>query len=97
VRLFYRIENYTFTYRDRASKSYCNFTTSVDEFIGRFIQHIPDGGFRMIRFYGALANRVRGKLLPIIFELLGQKKIVQDALPKITFPSLMKSRQMGAL
>jgi len=35
----------TFTFRDHASKSYRNFTTSVDDFIARFIQHIPDVGF----------------------------------------------------
>lgn len=39
------------------------------EFISRFIQHIPDKGFRLIRYFGFLANRVRGKLLPIVYNL----------------------------
>jgi len=81
----------TFTFRDHTSKSYRNFTTSVDDFIARFIQHIPDVGFRMIRYYGALANRVRGKLLPIIYALLGQEKSKQESTSKITFVSLMKA------
>ncbi|HLB41296.1 MAG TPA: IS91 family transposase [Gammaproteobacteria bacterium] len=83
--------NVSFTYRDHKSKSYRNFTTSVDEFITRFIQHIPDVGFRMIRYYGALANKVRGKLLPIIYTLLGQEKSRAESIQKITFASLMKA------
>lgn len=82
----------TFTYRDHKAKAYRNFTTSVDEFITRFIQHIPDVGFRMIRYYGVLANRVRGKLLPIIYALLGQQQQQRlDTNQKITFASLMKA------
>ena len=41
-------------------------------FIGRFVRHIPDANFRMIRYYGFLANAVRGKLLPVVYELLNQ-------------------------
>ena len=33
--------------------------------------HIHDKYFRVVRYYGFLANCVRGKLLPIVFELLG--------------------------
>jgi len=62
----------TFKYLDRKNKTYRDFKLSVDQFIAKFIQHIPDIGFRMIRYYGFLANRVRGKLLPIIYSILGQ-------------------------
>jgi hypothetical protein len=41
-------------------------------FIHRFVQHIPDKHFRMINFYGFLANRVRSELLPTIYALLNQ-------------------------
>ncbi|MCI0152192.1 transposase [Paraburkholderia sediminicola] len=44
----------------------------TEEFIARFIQHIPDKHFRMINFYGFLANRVRGQWLPQIYTLLDQ-------------------------
>jgi hypothetical protein len=63
----------TFNYLDHNTKTYRKFTLPVDQFIARFIQHIPDIGFRMIRYYGFLAHRVRGKLLPIVYKLLGQE------------------------
>jgi len=44
----------------------------TEEFIDRFVQHIPDKHFRMINFYGFLANRVRGQWLPKIYVLLNQ-------------------------
>ena len=62
----------TFKYLDHKTKSYRKFTLTTEAFIGRFIQHIPDSGFRMIRYYGFLAHRVRSKLLPIIYNLLNQ-------------------------
>jgi hypothetical protein len=43
-----------------------------DEFIARLMEHIPDKHFRMINFYGFLANRVRGQWLPKIYALLNQ-------------------------
>jgi len=36
------------------------------EFITRFIEHIPEKGFRPIRYFGFLANRVRGKFLSLV-------------------------------
>lgn len=62
-----------FNYLDHNTNTYRKFKLTIDEFIGRFIQHIPDINFRMIRYYGFLANRVRGKLLPLVYSLLGQK------------------------
>lgn len=43
---------------------------SVFEFIRAVIQHIPDKGFRLVRYYGFLSNRLRGTCLPILRELL---------------------------
>ena len=34
---------------------------SVMEFIGRVIRHIPEKGFRMIRYYGFYSNRTKEK------------------------------------
>lgn len=62
----------SFKYLDHLSKSYRNFSLSSEQFIARFVQHIPDTNFRMLRYYGFLANRVRNKLLPIVYQLLGQ-------------------------
>lgn len=63
-----------FNYLDHNTNTYRQFKLSAEDFIGRFVQHIPDAGFRMIRYYGFLANRVRGKWLPIVYRLLNQEK-----------------------
>lgn len=63
----------TFRHLDHTSDTWKNLTLSVEDFIGKFVQHIPDTGFRMIRYYGLLATRVRGKLLPLAHSLLGQE------------------------
>ena len=70
----------TFNYLNHTSNKYQKYTLSVEQFIGKFVQHIPDKGFRLIRYFGILANRVRGKLLPIVYRLLGQteKKEVNE-------------------
>lgn len=77
----------TFKYLDHTSKTYRHFTLSTEQFIARFIQHIPDINFRMIRYYGFLANRVRGKLLPTVYELLGQQ--VEDNILPTSYAQLM--------
>lgn len=77
----------TFKYLDHTTKTYRNFTMSIEQFIARFIQHIPDIGFRMIRYYGFLANRVRGTLLPLVYQLLGQT--VNKEKPAPTYAQLM--------
>jgi hypothetical protein len=71
----------TFKYLDHQSKTYRNFNVSIDEFIARFIQHIPDTGFRMIRYYGFLAHRIRGKLLPLVYSLLNQQNNTPNSPP----------------
>lgn len=71
----------TFKYLNHTTKTYRNFTMTVENFIARFIQHIPDVGFRMIRYYGFLAHRVRGKLLPLVYRLLNQKTPQPISLP----------------
>jgi hypothetical protein len=66
-----RIKNYdgnnvTFEYLDHYDKIKKITTIPAQEFITRLISHIPDRGFRVIRYFGFLANRVRSKLLPIV-------------------------------
>jgi ssDNA-binding Zn-finger/Zn-ribbon topoisomerase 1 len=63
-----------FTYRNHKTGKYEEEKLSVFEFIKRFVQHIPDLGFRMIRYYGFLANRVRGKFLKSVYKLIGHTK-----------------------
>ncbi len=78
----------TFNYLDHTTKTYRRLSMSSEEFIGRFVQHIPDIGFRMIRYYGFLAHRVRGKMLPIVYRLLQQDNIQTTASP--TYAELMQ-------
>jgi len=64
----------TFNYLNHTTNTHEKLKISAEDFIKRFIQHIPDIGFRMIRYYGFLAHRLRGKLLPLVHQLLGQNK-----------------------
>jgi hypothetical protein len=79
-----------FDYLDHKTGKHCVAEYEAEEFIDRLVQHIPDKHFRMINFYGFLANRVRGKLLPVIYTLLNQTvspvaKICYAALEKKSF------------
>ena len=81
--------NVIFKYLDHKTDTYLETYFSVFDFIGRLIQHIPDVNFRMIRYYGILANRVRSKLLPILYKFLGQTEKAQLILP--SYSSLLIS------
>jgi len=61
-----------FEYLDHRTGEHRTASYDTQTFIGRFVQHIPDKHFRMINFYGFLANRVRGKLLPKVYAVLNQ-------------------------
>ena len=60
----------SFKFLNRQTNKYEIKTMDTEEFLTKFTQHIPDTGFRTIRYYGILANCVRGKLLPIVYTLL---------------------------
>ena len=78
-----------FNYLNHRVNQHQDFECSNEEFIRRFIQHIPPKHFRMIRYYGVLANRNRGRLLPIIYELLNQE-VPEQSLP-VRWNHLLKS------
>lgn len=67
-------------YHDKITNTEKQIALSVDEFIKRLIRHIPEKNFRMIRYYGIYANRVRTaatKFLSIqIMALFGIAKIL---------------------
>ena len=76
-----------FSYLDRKTNQRKLRTCDSFEFIELLTQHIPEKSFKMIRYYGFLSFRTRGKLLPIIYKLLGQvitepKKIIYADLCK---------------
>lgn len=65
-----------YEYLDHNTNSKDIMKLPVLEFISRLISHIPDKNFRNIRYYGFLANRVRGTLLPMVYNLLDMKQIL---------------------
>ncbi len=76
-----------FDYLDHKTGKHRTALYDKEEFIGRFVQHIPDKHFRMINFYGFLANRVRGKFLPKVYAVLNQ---TVEAVRAIRFADLQK-------
>jgi hypothetical protein len=45
-------------------------TLPLEEFLRRFLQHVLPKGFPRIRYFGWMANRRRGELLPLCRTLL---------------------------
>ena len=82
----------SFTFVDHKSQKRECLTLSAEEFIKLLIRHIPDTNFRVVRYYGVFANRVRGKLLPLAFSLLGEN--VQRIKAKLTHTMTWWRRQL---
>ena len=57
----------TIAYHDKISNTDTEMTLSVEEFMIRLIRHIPEKNFRMIRYYGIYANRVRTGICKLLF------------------------------
>jgi hypothetical protein len=77
----------TFRWKDYAHGSkHRTMTLSPEEFLRRFLQHVLPRGFPRIRYFGWLANRSRGSLLPLCRCLLHQPPPATDA-PSSTQPA----------
>ena len=60
-----------FRWKDYAHRSKCRvMSLTHEEFLRRFLQHVLPKGFPRIRYFGFLANRRRGDLLPLCRTLL---------------------------
>ena len=70
----YSGEDIVFSFKNHTTGKYQDKSMNIFVFIAKFIQHIPDQGFRMIRYYGFLANRVRRTLLNTVYSALKQAK-----------------------
>ena len=66
----------TYEYLDHYTNAKETMTLPVLDIIERLICHIPDKNFRNIRYYGFLSNRLRGKLLPLVYKLLDMKTVI---------------------
>ena len=62
-----------FSYKDHRDGQKKLLSLSSEEFVRRFLSHIPEKHQRLINYYGFLANRVRGTLLPQVHKVLGQR------------------------
>jgi hypothetical protein len=75
----------TFRWKDYAHHSKCRtMTLSHEEFLQRFLQHVLPRGFPRIRYFGFLANRCRGALLPLCRTLLAVEPPPVPAPPAAT-------------
>ena len=68
----YNGKEVTYQYLDHYTRETHTMTLPVLEFMGRVLTHIADQHFRTIRYYGFLSNRLSGKLMRIVYTLLGQ-------------------------
>ena len=69
----------TYTFKEHRMTRAAVLTLSVDEFLMRLIPHIPDSNFRVVRYGGFYANRLRGQLLPVVFALKNSKRTYAQA------------------
>ncbi len=71
-----------FKYLDHRGGTYKTKTLTQEEMILRYVIHIPQHHFKMVRYYGFLSNRKRGRLLPLVYlDLVLEKKSLKQAEP----------------
>lgn len=79
----------TFRYRDaRADNAQRLMTLDADEFLRRFLLHVPPRRFVRIRYYGFMANRLRARSIARARQLLGSHTVTATALPVARDPAL---------
>jgi len=84
----------TFRWKDYAhGGKQRKMTLSANEFLRRFLLHVLPKGFIRIRFFGFLAPRQRGALLPLCRRLLGEDP--RPRLPAPPAPALWRCPRCG--
>jgi hypothetical protein len=84
----------TFRWKDYAhGGKQRKMTLSANEFLRRFLLHVLPKGFIRIRFFGFLAPRQRGALLPLCRRLLGEDP--RPRLPVPPAPALWRCPRCG--
>lgn len=73
-------------YRDKYTGENKIAVFSIEGFISRLIRHIPEKNFKMIRYCGLYANRVKNELIALLFyqiiELFGTADLLFERQPK---------------
>ncbi|WP_198594887.1 transposase, partial [Vibrio sp. 10N.261.45.E2] len=82
--------NLSFRYLDHHTGKYETEEVSQLELIKRLVQHIPEKHFRMIRYFGFLANRVVGNQLSKVREALGMESHPPRT-PALRYGQMIKS------
>ncbi len=75
-------------YYDHRTQQYRRQELSQEEMLRRYISHIPDRHFKMVRYYGFLSNRKRSGLLAQVYAALGREE--KNSPEKPGYASLMK-------
>lgn len=75
----------------------CTVEMSVDEFISAVIGHIPDRGFKVIRYYGVYARQDRKKYRQIVGDESSYGTITQTTLLKFMGKHAKKCHKCGNL
>lgn len=77
----------TFRFLDHYNGTTEYIKMHVLNFIARLIRHIPDRNFKMIRYYGFLSNRTRGKKLPLVYKAI--KQVVAKIVKTLTWRMML--------
>ncbi|TBL58052.1 IS91 family transposase [Hafnia paralvei] len=78
----------SFRYHDHNTGEQATETLTLREMVSRLKQHIPEKFFRMVRYFGFLANRVCGEKLPQVYRALGMEK--PEPVPKVCYAQMSK-------
>lgn len=78
----------SFRYHDHNTGQQATERLTQHEMEARLKQHIPEKHFRMVRYFGFLANRVCGEKLPQVYSALGLGK--PEPVVKVCYAQLSK-------
>ena len=78
----------SFRYLDHKTGETATETLTQRERVARLKQHIPEKFFKMVRYFGFLANRVCGEKLPQVYRALGMDK--PEPVAKVCYAQMVK-------
>jgi hypothetical protein len=76
-----------YRYLSHQTKQHETITFTPEDFVKAFTRHIHEKWFRVVRYYGFLANRVHKIMLPKVYAALNQ---TPKTAPKITYAAMLQ-------